>query len=588
MNPEAPAVPRSLPLILITATLQGLALWWLANAVELGLWPATGSTPFSVVATLAVFLPPMLYALSDWIRQPRCWLVLGLAAVLLVVFGAQQAAASVATRPDEFVTSPLFGSPLYFLTLFILVFHALPFVQCLLENGHWRPRYEQLFHFAWRNALLLALIGLFFLVTLLLLGVWAQLFKMIGFDFFMVVFFESGKPLLFIAAVVFGTGYLLSGTANRLLLAVRNQVLSLLKWLALLATVILVSFTLTLAVRSPVLFAAHERVISATWLLWLVILMIYLYNAAYQDGSIAQPYPKRMGQLLRAAMPLLVFVAGLAVYAILIRTFTYGLTSERFWAVVVALFALAYALGYAWAARSAAAWMADMGGVNTLLAAALVLVLALTLTPVLAPDRLAADSQYRRILADPAKAETSAAAYALSNYSELRFRTGQYGMRRLQELAALTNHPQQAMIRAAAARTLAQDSPWVSPRAQSELQLEAFPAGAILDAGLRAALTRAVVDATACTARDPCAVLLQDLDGDGVPEAVLFAGYAPQAFRRLGGKWTAAGQVVASPNDRCCRAADVLAALRRGDFRTVTPRWQQLQLGNRTYTFAGP
>ena len=61
-----------------------------------------------------------------------------------------------------------------------------------------------------------------------------------------------------------------------------------------------------------------------------------------------------------------------------------------------------------------------------------------------------------------------------------------------------------------------------------------------------------------------------------------------RVFRRLDGKWTAAGQVVVSTNDGCCRAADVLAALRRGDFRTVTPRWQQLQLGNRTYTFAGP
>jgi hypothetical protein len=180
-----------------------------------------------------------------------------------------------------------------------------------------------------------------------------------------------------------------------------------------------------------------------------VALSVALLNTAYQDGRSEAPYPAWLGKAIRFVVPLLLPVAVLAIYAIGVRVDSYGLTVARGWGLLVAVIALAYALGYAWAALGKDAWMGGMGLVNVYVALATVVLLTLMLSPVLSPERLAAASQAARVLATQEE----------DSYRYLRFDSGRYGRTRLRRLAELQDHPQAEAIRAAAKRELARKDP---------------------------------------------------------------------------------------------------------------------------------
>src|SRR6202008_1355431 len=144
-------------------------------------------------------------------------------------------------------------------------------VQAWLASGRLRPAYHELFHYAWRNTLLAGFGALFSGVFWLLLWLWGSLFSMIGIKFFIDLFSE---PYFAIpaTAVAFGIGMHLAGSVERLQDVLRHQLLTMRKWLAPLAMLILTLFTLALLVKSPDLLLEQRRVINAGWLLWLVAL----------------------------------------------------------------------------------------------------------------------------------------------------------------------------------------------------------------------------------------------------------------------------------------------------------------------------
>src|SRR5262249_29205861 len=152
---------------------------------------------------------------------------------------------------------------------------VLPFVQARLIEGHWRCRYELLFSTAWNNKLTLAEAAAFTGLFWLLLGLCAQLFRMLGVHFFAELFRE---PLFVypITSIVFGTALHLIGSLERLSRVLLEQILNVLKWLALLAGLILALFTATLIFRLPPMIASGEKAIAAQWLLWLVAVTVLL------------------------------------------------------------------------------------------------------------------------------------------------------------------------------------------------------------------------------------------------------------------------------------------------------------------------
>src|SRR5258706_794375 len=92
---------------------------------------------------------------------------------------------------------------------------------------------------------------------------------MIGLPFIRVLLDSvPGYPALLICPA-FAVGFHLVGSAERLLTALRLQLLALLKWLVPMANLVLVAFSVALLVRAPALWAGHHHVIRAAWPVWL-------------------------------------------------------------------------------------------------------------------------------------------------------------------------------------------------------------------------------------------------------------------------------------------------------------------------------
>lgn len=553
------------------ALLQGATLWWLYRSIEQHSWPATDRGWLIGLITTVILVPIAHYLLSGITSDRRRFWVLPPLALALFGFGWHDGAWTASE--NNFETIP------FALAIIVLVFHALPFLQSWLAHRRLRPRYEDLFHYAWRNTLLVAFGAIFCGVFWILLWLWAVLFRMLDVSVFIDLF---TKPYFSIPAttVALAIGMQLAGSVERLQNALRNQLLTLLKWLTPLAALILALFTLTLLVKSPALLLEQRRVISATWLLWLVAMTVALLNSAYQDGRTEAPYPSWLGKSIRLIVPLLLPVSLIATYAIVVRVDSYGLTVARTWGILVAVIAMAYAAGYAWAALRRDSWMGSMGVVNVGVALATVLLLTLMLTPVLSPERLAAASQYARVLEqqDP------------DSYRYLRFDSGDYGRTRLQSLAELQGHPHAGEIRAAAKLELERKAPWSPQEAETELaagDFEVFPAGQVLDPGMLSALNASHQNTfQACEPADPCPVLFADLNRDGDPEALVFSGYGTLALRKLGGQWTVMERMQqlgasASFND----APKIRERLAKGDYVVRDLGWQVLEIQGELYVF---
>ena len=576
---STPGRQPPLRLILLAAATQGIALWFLAGAREDAAWPDAYPGIYVALLTLAIFLAPTLYALAEWARRWQAWMAIGVAALVLATVGVHNGAAS--GRPGGHVYDGPVPDFEHFLVTFVLMFHAVPFVQCALAEGRWQWRYERLFEFAWRNALRLALAGLFSGVTWLLLWTAAKLFEMIGIDFLMIVLFDEGRFFWLPLTLAFGAGVYFAENSERLMHAARSLLLSLLKWLAAAAALIMVLFSLALLLKAPELFASNQRVISATWLLWLAALNIYLYNAGFQDGSDAQPYPPLLGRLLRYATPLLLLVCILAAYALIIRVLHYGLTVPRVWGLLVAGIALLYAAGYVLAARRATPWMAGIGRVNTLIAAVLMVVLTLMLTPPLSPQRLTAASLQSRLLA-------RAGAVDIDSLRILRNDSGRYGLDRLRELAQGEDRKVPDALRIAAAAALESKSGLVEfARAPETVFLEALPAGSAQDESLRTAVANwpdARDDLGVCIEQSPCIALIIDTDADGISEALVFTPKHLALFHASEGSW-----IRDIATTRTCfgiKSCDIerdIERVRAGDYELVEKRFTYIRIGKRTY-----
>ncbi|HEX9138213.1 MAG TPA: hypothetical protein VF848_00355 [Steroidobacteraceae bacterium] len=605
MNNPTPAPARSSAPVLIVGMLQGLLLYWVAHTRDFGQWPGNSHAGFAAFFGLAFFIGPLIYGLALGSQRRLAWGFVALITALLIASGWQFGSHEWAPGAAGWQRGPADVS-LVFLQLVLLI-HAVPFLQCYLQRGSWQFSYGDLFRNAWQNVLQLALAVLFTVIFSLLLLLGSELFDMLGLPFLHTLLFQVTGYFWLLVAPAFGIGIHLVGSAERLLTALRQQVLTLLKWLVPVSTLILVAFGVALLARAPALMAEHRHVIRAVWLLWLVIVSVYLYNAAYQDGSSGEPYTPLLGRLLRWATPLLVLLAGMAAYDLWVRIAAYGLTPSRFWASIVAAIAFAYALGYSVAGLRAGPWMAAMGRANICVALGLIAILALTMTPLLSADRLAARSQAARL----ARAAGTAGP---SDFMALRFDYGTYGYAELKRLAAAAQAP--ATIRDGASLALRVEDAskrWqfkYTTVAAPDAVLEAIPQGTVIDADLRKKILDLLpppvspvvrdLDAEAspeavisndklkagakalCSTDLPCPVLFIDLDGDGQQEAIAFLPNEASVFEKGPGGWKCIGTADWKSRRSAHGAhtdAELLGQLRAGDYRLVEPHWKALEIG---------
>lgn len=584
------SAPKSnLPLILIMAVIQGWALYGLYYAVKHTLWPATDSPWLIGLYTVAVSIPTTIQLLAAHARQRATWTIVALLLGTFFYFGWHQGAAFY-DIDDKHING---GSLLpYGFVLTVLWLMALPFIQARLADGRWTTRYELLFSSAWRNHMILAEAGLFTGLFWLLLFLWASLFHMLGIDFFKDLFSE---PIFIypVTSLAFGIALHLIGSIERWIAVVLEQILNVLKWLAIVASVILVFFTIALIFKLPTVVFTGQRAVGAAWLLWLVAVVVLLFNAAFRDGSVDRPYPEWLGRTLKCTMPLTVIIALTSLYALIIRASHYGLTLERIWAFVVASAALAYAVGYSLSVFRSGRWMSGIAPVNVVVSIALIAVLAATLTPLLSPYRLSANSQYRMAM-NTIAANTDTKRAGENPFHYLRFNAGRYGQQKLQELADLQNHPQAESIRAMAKAAQAQTNKWndrVPAKVETTVdQMAIYPTGRKLDADLQVILVsdlkKSTVDYSLKNAtHDEVVGVFSDLNDDGIDEFVLQSRYSGLVYQRQSEKWVQIAKTHSKNSQGCCAIGK--EKLVDGDFSAALPEWKDLIIRGHAFYVTG-
>jgi hypothetical protein len=564
-----PGLPRA---AIALALLQGLLLWSLFWSVDAERWPGTDPRALLPLTLLALLLPITVHLFWPFLRHRLLQAALIGGAVFIAVGGALYAAAHVAAGETEGDVIAGFILPL--LLAWVL---AMPLLKLRLTEGRWTGPYQTLFDLTWRGALTLAEAALFTGVFWLLMGLAGVLFGLLGID--AAGDFISDPRFVFPATALVGTIAIhLIGASAGMIDGLLRQVLNLLKWLAPLAGLIVIAFTIALFPKLPALLAEGQKVMEATWLLWLVAITVLLLNAAYQSGQESPGYGRVIELALRAVPPLLIVIALTALYSLAVRTTTLGLTPTRYWGFITAAAALTYAVGYSIAAWSPGAWFERMGRVNIALALVLLAALLSSLTPLADPLRLSIDSQARRALS---------AADDKARDAALRFlgrEAGASGRMRLDQIARLTD----AQGGSTALRTaaLAAQQP-TDPRGDDFddwlSRIERQPASAPLEPGLQIALRAARGTDKILGAVRRMILLRTDLDTDGVPDALLVDddGFNRYWLFTVGADdaWTlrSSGRLLYdSVSDQ-----DLRAALRRGDFGALAPKQQDLRIGDR-------
>jgi hypothetical protein len=577
------------PLIrLAIGLLQGLALLMLYQAPEQKTWPATDGFVFAPLVAIATFVPLIVISALGHLRLRTlvAW------AVIATLLCAGLAIYDIFRDPVfyDIFRDPIFvaeagpeprvlPSAIMWLSLAAVLF----IIHILTISGEADRKliasYPTHFDVAWKHGVqfVLALCFVGLLWGLLSLG--AELFSLIGIEFLA----ELLKRTTFsipVTALAFSYAIHVTDVRASIVQGARTLALILMSWLLPLMALLGAAFVVALLFTglAPLWSTRHATCI----LLVAAAQLIFLVNAAYQDGR----GETRAAAILRYASRLAAFVlvplVALAAYGVMLRIAQHGWTPERIGALACVVVAACYALGYFFAAlrlTGAMAWLEPTNIFTSLVIVGTLLVLA---TPVADPARISVADQLSRLQAGTVKPEDF-------DFGFLRFRAGRYGTHALEQLAARTEGPQASVITARANRALHAKSDWEirqplpQPTTPAERRLHITvisPNGATLpedfvqqDWNAFQPLWRLP---NCLYSNFQCEAILTDLDGDGQPEVLLFspngAADALVAFKKrlADDTWTHLGIVV---NANCPGVRD---ALRAGQFETAEPEFKEI------------
>jgi hypothetical protein len=171
--------------------------------------------------------------------------------------------------------------------------------------------------------------------------------------------------------------------------------LTLLSWLLPVMTLFAVLFVLALPVVGLEPLWATRRATGI--LLASVAALVFLINAAYQDGKPQTPIASLLRQSRWLAAIVIVPLAVLAGYGVLLRVEQYGWTPERVIAAACVTVAACYATGYALAAIVSRLALRQLELTNVLTACVIIAVLLALLSPIADPARISVIDQINRL-----------------------------------------------------------------------------------------------------------------------------------------------------------------------------------------------
>lgn len=585
------------------ATLQGFCLLMLHNLILTMDKPGEWFVVLWPLYTLALVFPLSMQMLSAYRERRGLW-------VLNVVYSAMVAicaayAGKVAwvegLSDSSFTDSTFLIGIIVFSSWFVLI----PFAEHRLKKVTWSNDYSLLCTVAWRNVIKLGSAALFVGIFWILLGLWAGLFKVLGVSFF-VDLFTSRIFIYPVTAIAFGMGLSLYSAKEEALLGIYRATLNLLGWLLPLVSGIILLFLIVLPIQGAGLL--WKTGYATALVLSLLALMVFHFNAAWQDGVHGIQFPGWVRKLVTVALLALPVLSGICAYALWLRVDQYGWTADRVWAAILIGLLAVYAMGYAisalgrkgrWSPSAEVSSTGDapseifsgeifsISKVNVYAAWTIALVLLLTSTPVLDPIRISVSSQTHKLLSEKISVQSF-------DFQYLRFDGGYYGQRALARLSVLEEHVQAAAIQTKAKeslkakhRTYSRHKTTQRNRETWQKKLMVYPKGETLTPQFLDFLWEETADnklwVDCLNNKDICTVLQADLNRDGVGEVIIFQAYNSQVFTLSADRWQLAGVLRLNKASKPDEAA-LRKMIADGDFSVVDSAWQELRVGERHYS----
>lgn len=553
-------------MLALTGTVQGWVLWWLWRAFEHKVWPATEPMLLTGLLYAALAVPLVFYCTQNVDGLPRTArrLAVALYALLYAALGAGTAWAAGVTGVAIGVRFPdaLAAQALGFVSLGLL---------CGFDFEARRWRYERLFHYAWRNGILLATAWAMVGIVWLVLYAGAGLMSLIGVKWVLELI---RKPVFIfpVTGLVAAGAFALGLARASMTETIRRFTLSIAAWLLPLVLFFAVLWVLALPFTGlEPLFKTRS---AAVMMLAFTALAVVFANCAYQDGEQTWPYPAWLSRATQAAWLALVGVVGVAWWALGLRVAQHGWSEDRLWAALVATLASVYAAGYALSWLRPARWMRAMAPTNIAAALLLCAGVLLYLAPPTHVRRLAVAAHLAHVQQKQGQQEP--------DWDYLRWDSGRFGREALQAMASGQGVPAGQPWAQQATRLLAQDSRYDHrPQAlmsaqQLQDKFKVYPQGRSLPPSfLRYAQGQQLPwELQRCyKAASSCPVWLGDLNGDGQDELLLFGqGWNGAVFVAAGDRWRQAGHF------RATGVRDPLEPAQLEGARKIAPQWSDLQV----------
>ncbi|MEH7829021.1 DUF4153 domain-containing protein [Gemmobacter denitrificans] len=363
----------------LIGALAGLSLWGLVELMEQNL--LAERLAFALTCLAVTFFTALLALTGPLTLRRALPFAFGLGLLLAVLM------ALASLRFDT--VEGLFDSPIPVLAGLVLVFVPLPFCIAASHLG-WRD-YPLLFSEAWTIVIRFAASWLFVGLVWLLIWLSDTLLTIVGIT---LIADLVQQPLVSMVLTGATLGLAMAVVQEMAEVVGPDLVLRLLRLLLPAVLLVLAVFLVMLPVRG--LDNLFGQLSAATILLTMAATGATLVTAAL-DQSAAEatrsPVVRRAAQIMAA---LILAPAALGAWAVWLRVAQHGWTPDRVFAVQVAALGLGYGLLYLLAVLRGAGWEERVRQANITMALALIALAALVLTPVLNPERIAAQSQLAR------------------------------------------------------------------------------------------------------------------------------------------------------------------------------------------------
>lgn len=553
--------------VVLAGALQGVMCYLITWYIEYAELPSDTLWLMCVVPATVVMTTTLSLAMTSF-RKPFLWLALGtLGAAVAGMGGWLKWSVAGLERWEIRDAMLIFGFHLLLMTLLVL-----PWIQRRLEPAPTGSFYSDFYDKNWHNALTLLLVfisnGLFWLVLFL----WAELFKLIGISFFDRLFFNSDGFISVAIGVVSASAAVLARMQSRLILAVQNL-------FTLIATGLLpliAALTLLFIGALPFvgLEAVSARISAAGLLTTLALLLLLLVTVVWHPQRQRLPYYSPLRGMIHLAVIIVPAYPIFAGWALWLRIAQYGWSPERLYGVLITVVALVWAVGYCLSVlfyrREPQKLQAYVTPTTGLLALTF---LVMVHTPVLDPWRISVESHMARYQDGRIDADQVSLSM-LSNSG----RQGREALVMLQNDPRFISNPKrQREVNGLLSGNRQGAGEMTAAMLEKEIQLAPGmprPSNALW----RAMLREQYRFEDCSNAQRNCLLMPLDLNGDGIPEAVLyqFTDRTIMAYTQADTDWRLVGSVWKMPHGLTREELD--RALRQGKVKSVVKPWADIEI----------